>query len=148
MIIRLPGGFGDLVGRELIDRLGDVRQELSAGVHLLDARVNHRVEQALDEVPDEPLESRPNQAPCLRCAPEWMPKVVWSDFNVSDSGVIVVQMFARLGERKMYRMSQVPELPGALKKNKVRRRREAARAPRAQRRVWQWAMVGRNTDAG
>jgi predicted phage baseplate assembly protein len=43
-----------------------------------------------------------------RYTPEWQP--VWTDFNDSDPGITMVQVFAWLGEMLAFRMNQVPEL--------------------------------------
>ena len=43
-----------------------------------------------------------------RYTPEWQP--AWSDFNDSDPGVTMLQVFAWLGEMLAYRMNQVPTL--------------------------------------
>ncbi len=45
-----------------------------------------------------------------RYAPEWKPEAVWSDFNVSDPGIILAQTFAWLSDMMLYRMSKVPDL--------------------------------------
>ena len=45
-----------------------------------------------------------------RYAPEWKPEAVWSDFNVTDPGIILAHTFAWLGEMMLYRMNNVPEL--------------------------------------
>lgn len=43
-----------------------------------------------------------------RYTPEWKP--VWTDFNESDPGITMVQLFAWLSEMLLYRMNRVPEL--------------------------------------
>jgi predicted phage baseplate assembly protein len=43
-----------------------------------------------------------------RYTPEWRP--VWSDYNDSDPGITLAQLFAWLSEMLIYRMSKVPEL--------------------------------------
>jgi predicted phage baseplate assembly protein len=43
-----------------------------------------------------------------RYTPEWSP--VWTDFNDSDPGITMVQVFAWLAEMLTYRMNRVPEL--------------------------------------
>jgi predicted phage baseplate assembly protein len=43
-----------------------------------------------------------------RYTPEWKP--VWTDFNDSDPGITMLQVFAWLGEMLAYRMNQVPTL--------------------------------------
>ena len=43
-----------------------------------------------------------------RYTPEWKP--VWTDYNDSDPGITMVQVFAWLGEMLAYRMNQVPDL--------------------------------------
>jgi predicted phage baseplate assembly protein len=50
------------------------------------------------------------RARIARYAPEWKPEAVWSDFNVSDPGIILAQTFAWLGEMLLFRMNNVPEL--------------------------------------
>jgi predicted phage baseplate assembly protein len=50
------------------------------------------------------------RARIARYAPEWKPEAVWSDFNVTDPGIILAQTFAWLGEMLLYRMNKVPEL--------------------------------------
>lgn len=43
-----------------------------------------------------------------RYTPEWKP--VWTDYNDSDPGITMLQVFAWLGEMLAYRMNQVPDL--------------------------------------
>ena len=43
-----------------------------------------------------------------RYTPEWKP--VWTDFNDSDPGITMLQVFAWLGEMLAYRMNKVPAL--------------------------------------
>jgi predicted phage baseplate assembly protein len=43
-----------------------------------------------------------------RYTPEWKP--VWTDYNDTDPGITMVQVFAWLGEMLAYRMNQVPDL--------------------------------------
>src|SRR5688572_21764529 len=50
------------------------------------------------------------RARIARYAPEWKPEAVWSDFNLSDPGIILAQTFAWLGEMLLFRMNSVPEL--------------------------------------
>lgn len=48
------------------------------------------------------------QSRIARYTPEWKP--VWTDFNDSDPGITMLQVFAWLGEMLAYRMNQVPAL--------------------------------------
>ena len=43
-----------------------------------------------------------------RYTPEWQP--VWTDYNDSDPGITLAQLFAWLSEMLIYRMGKVPEL--------------------------------------
>ena len=43
-----------------------------------------------------------------RYTPEWQP--VWNDYNDSDPGITLAQLFAWLSEMLIYRMGKVPEL--------------------------------------